>query len=302
MSKQLEACTSQRHPAASTSSAKYTPGPGIMPYLWSSAQADQERASSSAGRTKVCAGCRTSAERAAKRVRVEGQAQTLPASSTVPVEECGAAGGPRAAMVLGTPSGLHALSEAAATALHLPVPPPARCGSPLLPAAEDPACGSQQDASDIACGASDKSATDTPPLQEPCGTEEPGRALTTPRGSVAVPESVSLDVPPDLSWQSSERYLAALLDKYDSLAEPEPTTLEILLNRHLAYTRPPDISVAFKNGVNRIYLWVRNGRGKAVGDRHLRRRAEALTGLQDRIMGNRASTYASAHERILRRA
>jgi len=205
-------------------------------------------------------------------------------------------------MVLGTPSGLHALSEAAATALHLPVPPPARCGPPLLPAAEDPAGGSQQDASEIACGASDTSATDTSPLQEPCGPEEPGLALTTPRGSVAVPGSLSLVIPPDLSWQSSERYLAALLDKYDSLAEPELTTLEILLNRHLAFKRPPDISVAFENGVNRTYVWVRNGRGKAVGVCHLRRRAEPLTGLQARIMGNWASTYASAHEWTLRQA
>ena len=205
-------------------------------------------------------------------------------------------------MVLGTPSGLHALSEAAATALHLPVPPSARGGPPLLPAAEDPAGGSQQYASEIACGASDKSVTDTPPLQEPRGPEQPGHALTTPRASVAVPGSVSLDIPPDLSWQSSERYLAALLDKYDSLAGPELATLDTLLNRHLASTRPPDISVAFKNGVNRTYVWVRNGRGTAVGDRHLRRRAAALTGLQAQITGNRASTYASAHARILRQA
>jgi len=65
---------------------------------------------------------------------------------------------------------------------------------------------------------------------------------------------------------------------------------------------PPDISVAFKNAVNRSYVWVRNGWGKAVGDRHLRRRAASLTGLQARIMGAWASTYASAHARILRQA
>jgi len=151
-SKRFEACTSQRHATASTSPAKYTPhGPGIMPNLWPSAQADQERALSPVGRTKVCAGYRTRAESAAKRAQIEGHAQTLPVSSTVPVEECGAANGPRA-MVLGTPSGLHALSEAAATALHLPVPPPVRGGPPLLPAAEDPAGGSQQHASEIAGG------------------------------------------------------------------------------------------------------------------------------------------------------
>ena len=96
--------------------------------------------------------------------------------------------------------------------------------------------------------------------------------------------------------------MAALLEKYDSLAVPEMATLDTLINRHLAATRPPDISVAFKNGVNRTYVCVRNGRGKAVGDRHLRRRAAALTGLQDRITGDRASTYASAHARILRQA
>jgi len=96
--------------------------------------------------------------------------------------------------------------------------------------------------------------------------------------------------------------LAALLDKYDSLSLLELATVDTRINRHLAATRPPDISVAFKNGVNRTYVWVRNGRGKAVGDRHLRRRAAAVTGLQARIRGDTVSIYASAHARILRQA
>jgi len=60
-----------------------------------------------------------------------------------------------------------------------------------------------------------------------------------------VPGNVTVDIPPDLSWPSTERYLAALLDKYDSLAVPELATLDTLINRHFADTRPPDISVAF---------------------------------------------------------
>ena len=50
-------------------------------------------------------------------------------------------------MVVVAPSGLYALSEAAATNMHLPVPPPTLSGPPLLAAAEDPTGGSQQCAS-----------------------------------------------------------------------------------------------------------------------------------------------------------
>jgi len=249
MSKKLEACSSQRHPVASRSPAKYTPGPGVLTYLWPSIQADRERASSPAGRTKVCSGCKTSAERAAKGARIAGQAQTRVPSSTLPAEECGAAAGPSGAMVVGAPSGLHALSEAAATAMHLPVPPPTLSGPPLLAAAEDPTGGSQQCASASPCGASDQTATDTALSQESRSPEDLSHALDTPRAS-AVPGSVSVDIPPDLSWQSTERYLAALVDKYDSLVVPELATLETLINRYLAATRHPDISVACKNGVN----------------------------------------------------
>jgi len=204
-------------------------------------------------------------------------------------------------MLVGAPLGLHALSEAAATAMHLPVPPPALIGPPLLIAADDPAGGSQKCASVSPSGASDQTATDTALSQEPRSPEGLSHAHDTPCAS-AVPESVSVDIPFDLSWQPTERYLAAPLDKYDSLAVSELATLETLNNRHLAATRPPDISVAFKNGVNRNHVWVRNARGKAGGDRHLRRRVAALTGLQARITGDPASTYASAHARILRRS
>jgi len=122
MSKKLEACASQRHPVGCTSPAKYTPGPGILTYLWPSIQADRERASSPSGRTKVCFGCKKSAERAAKRACIAGQAQTRVPSSTLPSEECGAAAGPSGAMVVGAPSGLHAL--------HMLQPQPCVCRSP----------------------------------------------------------------------------------------------------------------------------------------------------------------------------
>ena len=249
----------------------------------------------------MCSGCKTSSERAAKRASIPGQAQTRVPSSTLPADECGAAAGPSGAIVVGPPSGLHALSEAAAAAMDLPVPPRTLSGPPLLAAAEDPTGGSQKCAWASPSGASDQTSTDTALSQEPRSPEDLSHAHDTPRAS-AVPGSVSVDIPPELSWQSTERYLAALLDTYVSLAVPELATLGTLTNRHLAASRPPDISVAFKNGVNRTYVRVRNGRGKAVGDRHLRRRAAALTGLQARITGDRASTYASAHARILRQA
>ena len=193
MSKKLEACSSQRHPVASRSPAKYTPGPGVLTYLWPSIQADRERASSPAGRTKVCSGCKTSAERAAKGARIAGQAQTRVPSSTLPAEECGAAACPRVAMVVGAPSGLHVLSKAAATAMHLQVPPPALSGPPLLVAADDPTGGSHQCASASACRASEQTATDTALSQEPRKPENLSHAHDTPRVS-AVPGSVSVRI------------------------------------------------------------------------------------------------------------
>jgi len=246
----------------------------------------------------VCSGCKTSAERAVERPRIAEQAQTRVPSSTVPTEECGAAAGPSVATVVGAPSGLHVLSKSAATAMHLQVPPRALSGPPLLVAADDPTGGSHQCASASACRASDQTATDTALSQEPRKPEGLSHAHDTPRVS-AVPGSVSVHIPPDVSWQSTERYLAALLDRYDSLAVPELATLDTLIYRHLAATRPPDISVVFKIGVKRTYVWVRSGRGTDVGDRHLRRRVAALQGQQARITGDRTSTYASAHARIL---
>jgi len=65
MSNILEACASRRHPVACRSPATYTPGPGVLTYLWPSIQADRTRSSSPGGRTKVCSGCKTSTERAA---------------------------------------------------------------------------------------------------------------------------------------------------------------------------------------------------------------------------------------------
>jgi len=141
-------------------------------------------------------------------------------------------------MVDGAPWGLHVLSEAAATAMHLPVPPPALSGPPLLVAADDPTGGSHQCASASACRASDQTATKTALSKEPRFPEGLSHAHENPLAS-AVPGSVSVHIPPDVSWQSTDRYLAALLDKYESLAVPELATLETLINRHVAATRPP---------------------------------------------------------------
>jgi len=86
---------------------------------------------------------------------------------------------------------------------------------------------------------------------------------------VAVVRRAPVNVLQDASWQSSERYLAAVLAKYDSPSGSELSRLSTLINHHLATSRPPDISVAFKNGVNRTHVWVRKERGKDVCAHHL---------------------------------
>jgi len=74
----------------------------------------------------------------------------------------------------------------------------------------------------------------------------------------------------------------------------------MLISLHLATARPSEISVAFKNGVNRTYVWVSQGRAEPVGDRHLRRQAATLSKLLAQITSGRASNYQSALIRLLR--
>lgn len=123
-----------------------------------------------------------------------------------------------------------------------------------------------------------------------------------PPASLAMSGRASVNIPPDPSWHCSERYLATLLARCDALSSDELATLDALINGHLAATRPQEISVAFKYNVNPTYVWVSKGHGRAVGARQRRNQAAALTGLQGRITGARASACTSAHARILRNA
>jgi len=232
-------CVSRRHPASSSSPAKDTLGAGVMPHLWPPTKADQERASAPADRTKVCSGCKTGAERDAKRARLSEPAPTThPSALTTAVVSCAAQSLP---VVLSGGPALQTLAVAPNLFRGL---------------------GDERSTHSEAATIGGNGKAPVPVVAREPDPQPPG---------VAVSGGKSVQVPQDQSWESAEPYLAALLARYDSLTAPELGSLDRLINRHFPSTRPPEISVAFENGVNRTYVWVSKNRGGAVGDRHLRR-------------------------------
>ncbi|KAK1864473.1 hypothetical protein I4F81_007019 [Pyropia yezoensis] len=75
--------------------------------------------------------------------------------------------------------------------------------------------------------------------------------LPDPPTSLAMSGPASVNIPPDPSWHCSERYFATLLARYDAMSSDELAMLDALINRDLVATRPHEISVAFKDNVNR---------------------------------------------------
>lgn len=71
--KQWHACASEQRTAESSSPAMHTPAPDVLDHLWSSSQAEAERAFAPADRTRVYARCKTGAERASKRARTSNE-------------------------------------------------------------------------------------------------------------------------------------------------------------------------------------------------------------------------------------
>jgi len=268
--KQWGPCTSRRHPSSSSSPAKCTPGPGAIPHLWIPITADQERASAPADRTKVCSGFKTGAGRDEKRARLAGQASKTRHSAA-----------------------LTTWAVVSSAAQYLPVLPPATPALPALPAAPE-LVNNLGGLLPLDCATAKN------------GREANARALAVaqfhdPRPlRVASASGTSPGARQDQPWVSAEPYLAALLARYESLTAPELGSLDKLINLHLATTKPPEVSVAFKNGVNRTYVWVSQGRGGPVGERHLRRQAATLSKLQAQITSGRASTYQPAIIRLLR--
>jgi len=241
-----------------------------MPHLWPPTKADQERASALVDRTKVCSGCKTGAERDAKSAHLSEPAPTThPSALTTAVVSSGAQS------ILVVPSGGPALQTLAVA-------------SNLVRGIGDQ-WSTHYAAATI--GGNDKAPV--PVVAQEPDPQPPG---------VAVSGGTSAEVPQDQSWVSAEPYLAALFSRYDSLTAPELGSLDRAINRHFATTRHPEISVAFKNGFNRTYVWVSKGRGGAVGDRHLRQQAATLSQLQAQITSGRASTYQLAVFRLLRHA
>ena len=218
----------------------------------------------------MCSGCKTGAERDAKCARLSEPAPTAhPSALTTAVLSC--------------------------AAQSLPVVP---SGGPALPTlAVAPnlvrGLGYQRSTHSAAATIGGNGKAPVPVVAREPDPQPPG---------VAVSGGTSVEVPQDQSWESTEPYLAALLARYDSLTAPELGSLDRLINRHFPTTRPPEISVAFENGVNRTFVWVSKGRGGAVGDRHLRRQAATLSQLQAQITSGRASTHQPAVLWLLRHA
>lgn len=77
-----------------------------------------------------------------------------------------------------------------------------------------------------------------------------------PPASLALIGRASVNMPPEPSSHCSERYFATLLATEDASSMDEVATLEAVMNRHLATTRPPDNSVAFKYNVDCTYACV----------------------------------------------
>lgn len=59
-------CQSVRHKTGSPTLARYVPGPGIIPWLWTAEKAALQVTLSTTERDKVCPGCRSGSERAAR--------------------------------------------------------------------------------------------------------------------------------------------------------------------------------------------------------------------------------------------